>query len=63
MKQKPGSLKTTDKPLTNLTKMRGKNTQINKIRNERWRSQQTSMKSRDSLGTTLKVYIQINWKI
>jgi hypothetical protein len=41
-----------DKPLANLTKMRRENTQINKIRNKKRKSQQTPKKSRESLGIT-----------
>jgi hypothetical protein len=53
-----------DKPLENLTKVRKNKTQINKIRNEiRESTRKTPRKSRESLGTTLKNFIQINWKI
>jgi hypothetical protein len=40
--------------------MRKEKTQINKLRNEKGRSQQTPCKSKESLGTTLKPYIEIN---
>jgi hypothetical protein len=43
--------------------MRREKTQIKKIRNEKGRLQQTPRKSRELSGTTLKTYIQINWKI
>jgi hypothetical protein len=46
-----------DKPLANLTK-----TSI-KIGNKQAGIKQTPRKSRESLGTTLKTYIQMNWKI
>jgi hypothetical protein len=42
--------------------MRREKTKINKIRNEMGRSQQMPRKFRESLGATLKIYIQINWK-
>jgi hypothetical protein len=64
MKQKAGSLKKkinkTDKTLANLTKMRKEKTQINKIRNE---NGEITTNTKDESGTTLKTYIQINWKI
>jgi hypothetical protein len=40
--------------------MRMEKTQINKIRNEKGELT-TPRKYRESLGTTLKNYIQINW--
>jgi hypothetical protein len=43
--------------------MRREQTQINKIGNEKGVPQQTPMKSRGSLENTLKICIQINWKI
>jgi hypothetical protein len=66
MKQKSGSfekINKIDKLLANLTKIRRKKIRVNKIRNKEGRSQQTPRKSRESLGTTLKNYTQINWKI
>jgi hypothetical protein len=42
--------------------MRREKTKINKIRTEMGRSQQMPRKFRESLGATLKIYIQINWK-
>jgi hypothetical protein len=42
--------------------MRREKTQINKIRNEK-EITTPPRKSRESSGTTLKIYIQINWKI
>jgi hypothetical protein len=60
-------LKKTDKiyklvNLANLTKMRREKTPNNKIRNEKGVIT-TPRKSRESSGTPLKTYIQINWKI
>jgi hypothetical protein len=49
-----------DKPLANLTKMRRKKTQINKIRNKTGEITINTSNSRDSSGTTLRNYIQIN---
>jgi hypothetical protein len=43
--------------------MRRETPQINKIRNEKGDMTSAVMKSRESLGITLKTYIQINWKI
>jgi hypothetical protein len=40
--------------------MRREKTQINKTKNE---NGEVTRKSRESLGTTLKTYIQIHWKI
>jgi hypothetical protein len=40
-----------------------KKTQISKIRNEKGEITTNTMKSRESLETTLKTYIPINWKI
>jgi hypothetical protein len=39
--------------------MKREKTQISKIRKEK----ETTGKSRESSGTTLKTYIQINWKL
>jgi hypothetical protein len=39
-----------------------KKTQVNKIRNEKGEIKQTPRKSRESSGSILKNYIQINWK-
>jgi hypothetical protein len=52
-----------DKPLANMPKMRGENTQINKIRNKKGEITTNTKESMESLGTNLKNYIQINWKI
>jgi hypothetical protein len=51
--------------LANLTKIRREKTQTNEIRNEKGeiRKKETPRKPRQSLRTTLKTYIQINWKI
>jgi hypothetical protein len=50
-------------PLANLTEMRREKTQIGKIRNAKGEIKQTPQKSRGSLETTLRSYIQINLKI
>jgi hypothetical protein len=52
-----------DKPLANLTNMRRENTQINKIRSKNGKVTTTTRKTRESSGTTLKIYIPIKWKI
>jgi hypothetical protein len=52
-----------DKLLDNLSKMRREKTQINKLEMKKGKSQQIPRKSKESLGITLKTYIQINWKI
>jgi hypothetical protein len=41
---------------------RREKTQINKIRNEKGTKPQIPNKSRESLESTLKTYIQVNWK-
>jgi hypothetical protein len=52
-----------DKPLANLTKKRREKSQISKIRIEKSRKHQTPRKSKESSDTTLRTYIQVNWKI
>jgi hypothetical protein len=42
--------------------MNKENTQINKIRNEKGELTKTPRNSTESLGTTLRTYIQRNWK-
>jgi hypothetical protein len=37
--------------------------QLNEIRDEKVRLQHEPVKLAESLGNTLKIYIQINWKI
>jgi hypothetical protein len=49
-----------NKPLANLTKMKREKTQINKIRNKKG---EITTNTKESSGTTLRTYIQINWKI
>jgi hypothetical protein len=46
-----------------MTKMRREKTQINKIRNEKGEITTNTKKFRHSSGTTLRTFIQINWKI
>jgi hypothetical protein len=46
-----------------MTKWRREKTQINKIRDEKVDIPQILMKSREYLESTLKTYIQVNWKI
>jgi hypothetical protein len=52
-----------DKLLANLMKMRREKTQISKIRNKNREITTNTKKSRKSSETTLRNYIQINWKI
>jgi bisphosphoglycerate-independent phosphoglycerate mutase (AlkP superfamily) len=51
-----------NKLLANMTKWR-KKTQINNIIDEKGDITTNKRKSRDSLKSTLKIYIQVNWKI
>jgi hypothetical protein len=46
-----------------MTKWRREKTQFNKIRDEKGDIPQITMKSRESLESTLKTYTQVNWKI
>jgi hypothetical protein len=50
------------KPLANLTKMKKEKNQMSKIRNAKGEITTNTRKSRESSGTTLRTYIQINWK-
>jgi hypothetical protein len=52
-----------EKPLANVSKMRREKIQINKIRNEKSINKINTKGIKESIGTTLKTYIQINWKI
>jgi hypothetical protein len=52
-----------DKPLANLTKMRRKIAQINKIRNEKWEITMKTNKIQGIIRDYLKTCIQINWRI
>jgi hypothetical protein len=49
--------------LANLTKRRREKTQINKIRNKKEAITTNAKEIHGSSRTTLKTYIQINWKI
>jgi hypothetical protein len=66
MKQKVGSLKRNKIYQSYLSPRRGK-TQINKIKNEKGEITSNNNEIQgiimESLGITLKTYIQINWKI
>jgi hypothetical protein len=53
----------TDKLLAKLTRTKREKTHVNKIRDEIGNNTQIPMKLRDSLGSILKMYIPINWKI
>jgi hypothetical protein len=46
-----------------MTKWRREKTQLNKIRDEKGDITTNTMKSRESLESTLPTYIQVNWKI
>jgi hypothetical protein len=52
-----------DKPLANLTEMRKEKTQISKIRNEKGEITTNNREIQGITRTTLKTYIQTNWKI
>jgi hypothetical protein len=56
-------IKKIDRPLANLTKMRGEKVQISKARNAKGETTKTTWKSRKSSETTLRTYILINLKI
>jgi hypothetical protein len=56
-------IKKIDRPLANLTKMRGEKIQISKARNAKGETTKTPWKSRKSSETTLRTYILINLKI
>jgi hypothetical protein len=51
------------KPLANMTKWRQEKTQINQIRDEKGDITTNAKEPRKSLKSTLKMYIQVNWKI
>jgi hypothetical protein len=52
-----------DKPMENLTKMRREKTQISKIRNKKCKIKTNTKEIRESSETTLRIYIEINWKM
>jgi hypothetical protein len=52
-----------DKSLENLTKIMRERPKLIKLEMKKGRSQQTLTKSNEFLGTILKTYIHINWKI
>jgi hypothetical protein len=46
-----------------MTKWKREKTQVNKIRDEKGDITTNTKKSSESLESTLKTYIQVNWKI
>jgi hypothetical protein len=52
-----------DKPLANITKWKREKTQITKIRDDKGDITTNTNKSRESLESSSKTYIQVNWKI
>jgi hypothetical protein len=52
-----------NKPLTNMTKWRREQTQINKVRDEKGDKTTNTNEISKSLASTLKTYIQVNWSI